>query len=135
MPPGRAIAAGPEVSTPPSDDQPDQLEPFQLRIHSALSRPRMKTRMSPIPCAATAGSSSTTSARAGAAPSAARQHASVTSTLRRVLIAFARLAPGPQMPEILAREPRDEARVVVQVASPQPARLLGEAERPLEAEA
>ena len=29
MPPGRAIAVGPEVSWPPSEDQPDQDEPFQ----------------------------------------------------------------------------------------------------------
>ena len=39
------------------------------------------------------------------------------------------------MREVLAREPDDEARVVVEVAPPQPPRLLDEPERPLEAEA
>ena len=39
------------------------------------------------------------------------------------------------MREVLACEADDEARVVVEVAAPQPARLLGEAEGPLEAEA
>src|SRR3712207_5658825 len=36
---------------------------------------------------------------------------------------------------VLAREAGDEARVVAQVAPPQPPRLLREAERPLEAQA
>ena len=77
MPPGRAIAAGPEVKVPPSEDQPDQDEPSQVRVHSALSRPRMNTRMSPEPCVATAGSSSTTAADAGAGDATA--HASSSS--------------------------------------------------------
>ena len=66
MPP-RVIADGPEVATPPIEHQPDQLEPFQLRVQSAPSVPRTKSRMSPAPWAAIDGSSSTTSACAGAA--------------------------------------------------------------------
>src|SRR4051794_17549605 len=39
------------------------------------------------------------------------------------------------MPRVLAREAEDEARVVAEVAPPQPPRLLHEPEGPLEAEA
>ncbi len=65
----RVMATGPEVAAPPIEDQPDQLEPFQLRVQTAPSVPRTNIRMSPAPTAAMAGSSSTTSARAGAAAS------------------------------------------------------------------
>src|SRR3954464_15732412 len=135
MPPGRAVAAGPEVSTPPSEAQPVQLVPFQVRVHSAPSEPRMKARMSPVPWAAMAGASSTTSARAEAAvASTARQHARTPRTLRRT-IRDCKLALRAQMARVLPREPGDEAWVVAEVAPPQPPRLLHEPERPLEAEA
>src|SRR4051812_21247671 len=135
MPPGRAVAAGPEVSTPPSEAQPVQLVPFQVRVHSAPSEPRMNARMSPVPWAAMAGASSTTSARADAAvASTAMPHARTPRTLRQT-ISDCKLAPRAQMARVLAREADDEARVVAEIAPPQSPGLLDQPEGPLEAEA
>ena len=43
------------MATPPIEDQPDQLEPFQLRVQTAPSVPRTNIRMSPAPTAAMDG--------------------------------------------------------------------------------
>src|SRR3954466_1113496 len=91
--------------------------------------------MSPAPWAATAGLSSTTSARAVAAiGKTARQHARTPRTLRQPMCDL-KLAPGTQMARVLAREVDDEAGFVAEVAPPQPPRLLDEPERPFEPEA
>src|SRR5215203_2867721 len=124
MPPGLAVAAGPEVRTPPSDDHPVQVVPSHERVQRAPSLPRMKVRTSPVPWAATAGASSTTSAGALAAGSATSAHTSAISPLR--------LARPTEVTQVLTREADHEARVVAQVAPPQAPWLLGEPERPLQ---
>src|SRR5215218_5833998 len=126
MPPGRAAAAGPDVSMPPSDDQPVQVAPSQDRVQSAPSVPRMKTRTSPAPCAATAGASSTTSAAALAAGRATSAHTRTISSLG--------LAIRAQVGKVLTGEADHEARVVAQIPPPEASGLLREPERPLEPE-